>query len=493
MATSVRRLRILLVKPDISSVSVGFSTLARMAPLDLLMVAASIPQHTPLILDMRLEPDAAFERTLASFKPDVVGITAYTAESWAAKALCRRAKRALPTVPVVVGGYHATMATEDFMAEAAVDFAVIGEGEQTFPALLAAIEQGSGFEDVEGIAYRTGDTWMRTAPRALVADLNTLPLPDWDLVDRYQRRYYMNVMGVAGSVETSRGCPFDCSFCSVWVFNSRHYRTKSPRRVLQELDRLPESIDVVVFTDDEFWVQAGRAVAIADAIAARPPSWRGSRWRYWAQVRTDDLNRHPELVEHWAAVGLKVLLLGIESHKDSDLRDLYHKRNTVRAAEFALQTMRRSGVEAWGCFIVNPDWDEQDFSDLADFVNRHEIAFPQFTVLTPLPGTVLTQRLSEAGQLDRAHYDFRLLDFLHASTPTRLPLRSFYENLAGLYARTSMTRNVHVYRRALRNGVIAREWLRSDAGRRVKGFLRQLSDVESYVKAHRLVGQEMDP
>lgn len=90
-------------------------------------------------------------------------------------------------------------------------------------------------------------------------------------------------------------------------------------------------------------------------------------------------------------------------------------------------------------------------------MKRNEIAFPQFTVLTPLPGTVPTRRLSDAGQLDRSRYDFRLLDFLHASTPTRLPLRSFYEQLAGLYARTSMNANLHVYRRALRNGVISRE------------------------------------
>lgn len=71
------------------------------------------------------------------------------------------------------------------------------------------------------------------------------------------------------------------------------------------------------------------------------------------EVRTDDLVRHPELAEHWAAAGLKVILLGIESHKDADLRDLYHKRHTVSAADQALKTIREHGIEAWGCFIVN--------------------------------------------------------------------------------------------------------------------------------------------
>lgn len=490
MTTARRRLRILLVKPDISSVSVGFSTLARMAPLDLLMVAASVPLHTSMILDMRLEPDIAFETTLERFQPDVVGLTGYSAEAWAAKDLCRRAKRVWPEVPVVMGGYHATMATEDVMAEPAVDFAVIGEGEETFPDLVAAIERGGGFAEVAGIAYRQGDEWVRTGRRPLVADLNGLPFPDWSLVARYQHEYYLNVMGVTGSVETSRGCPFDCSFCSVWVFNNRRYRVKSPERVLAELDRLPGGIDVVAFTDDEFWVNPRRGLAIADAIVARPASWRGHQWRYWAQVRTDDLDRHPELAERWADAGMKVLLLGIESHRDVDLQGLYHKRNTVRAAESALNTMRDNGIEAWGCFIVNPDWEEQDFADLVDFVNRNEIAFPQFTVLTPLPGTPLTDHLVAEGQIDAECYDYRLLDFLHASTPTRLPLRSFYEQLARLYANTSMTRNLHIYRRAMRNGVVARNWLRSETGRRVRGLLRQLTDVESYVKTHEVVGQE---
>lgn len=492
MGQTEKKLKILLVKPDISHISVGFTSLARVAPLDLMMVAASVPQHVCRILDLRLEKSKrALEAELAAFRPDVVGVTAYSAESQEAKDICRRVKAVLPEAVTVIGGYHATMATEDVLREPAVDFVVRGEGEETFPELLAAWQRGEGLERVRGIAYRREGSPFYTPPRPQIPNLDWLPFPDWGLVSRYQSRYYLNVMGVMASVETTRGCPFDCNFCSVWVFNRRRYRKKSPSRVLKELKRLPQEIDVIAFVDDEFWADARRALEIADLILAEPEESPLRHRRYWAQVRTNDIVRHPELVERWARAGLKVLLLGIESHKDAELEELHHKRNKVQTAIEALKIMRRHGVEAWGCFIVNPEWGEGDFEELIRFVRQNEIAFPQFTVLTPLPGTVLTERLIREGTLDLNQLPFQLLDFLHSAIKTSLPLRRFYELLARLYRETSMASNLNLYKRAVRNGVLNRAWLKSPMGRQVTGFLSQLTNVEAYLKAHRLLGQEV--
>jgi radical SAM superfamily enzyme YgiQ (UPF0313 family) len=485
--------KILLVKPDISEFSVGFTSLARTPPLELLTVAASVADHECRILDMRLEKDSAFEEELSEFKPDLIGLTAYTAEAEAAKMLARRAKSVLPDVPIVWGGYHATMALDDVLDEASVDFAVRGEGDVTFPELVRAIARGGSLDAIPGIAFSKGEQRVLTPARAQIDDLDTLPLLDWSLMARYQPHYYLGVMGVVGGVESTRGCPYDCDFCSVWVFNQRRYRKKSPARVIAEMERLPDGIQVAAFVDDEFWADAGRSLEIAARINERNRAgWKGSGWKYWAQVRTSDIARRPELVEQWAKAGLKVLLLGIESHKDQEVAELHHKCTTVSQATQALRTMRQHGVEAWGCFVVNPAWEERDFYDLAAFVNENEIAFPQYTVLTPLPGTVLTNKLVDAGEVRASDIPHSLLDFLHVTYPkARLPLRQFYELLAYLYQKTSMGANIGMYRRLVRNGVIARGWLHSEMGRRVTSFLGQLTNAEAYLKAHRLLGEKV--
>ena len=488
---SADRLRVLLVKPDITGICVGFTSLARVPPLDLLMVAASAPGREIKILDMRLEDEDEFERQLEDYDPDVLGVTAYTAEAVVTKELCRKARALKPDVVIVQGGYHAAMAPDDAMDEESVDFLVLGEAETTFEPLLEAIAAGRGFESVEGIAYRSDGDVIYTDAAAQVKDLDDLPFPEWALVDQYQKQYYLNVMGIVGTLETTRGCPYDCSFCSVWVFNERRYRKKSPQRVLEELQALPDGIDVAAFVDDEFWVDEKRAIDTAELIIAQPDSWRGKNWRYWAQVRTSDITRRPMLVEKWAEAGLKVLLLGIETVKDVELERLHNKRNKVKHAVEALEIMRKHGVEAWGCFIVNPEWEEKDFLELEDFVRDHEIAFPQYTVLTPLPGTPLTDGLIAAGVLDVAKLESQLLDFLHATTSTRLPLRKFYERMASLYDTTGMRASMSVYKRAIRNGVMSREWLQTDMGRRVRRFFQELTVVDGYIQAHELLGQEV--
>lgn len=485
------QVKILLVKPDISGFCVGFTSLARVPPLDLLMVAASAPGHDVRIVDMRLEKDEEFEKLVEDFDPHILGVTAYTAEAESTKKLCRRARAIRPEMPIVQGGYHAAMAPDDAMDEPSVDFLVVGEAESTFAPLIDAICAGRGFEAVQGIAYRSDGGLVFTVTAPQIKDLDTLPFADWSLIDHYPQQYYLNVMGIVGTVETTRGCPYDCSFCSVWVFNERRYRKKSPQRVLEELNRLPDGIDVAAFVDDEFWVDEKRAIEMADLIISQPEDWRGKNWRYWAQVRTSDITRRPMLVEKWADAGLKVLLLGIESVKDSELEHLHNKRNKVNHAVEALKIMREHGVEAWGCFIVNPEWEVDDFIELEDFVRDHEIAFPQYTVLTPLPGTPLTDGMIAAGVLDISKLESQLLDFLHATTRTRLPLSIFYERMASLYETTGMRGSLAVYKRAIRNGVMSREWLQTEMGRRVRRFFAELCDVDGYIKAHELLGQNV--
>jgi radical SAM superfamily enzyme YgiQ (UPF0313 family) len=483
-------LRVLLVKPAFEDKAVGFNSC--LPPLDLLTTAAAVPpEHRTWIVDMRLEDDADFERCVREIDPHVLGVTCYSAESESAKRLLRRAKAANPGLVTLQGGYHAAMAPEDALDEPALDFLVMGEAETTLPRLLEALADGHGFESVRGLAYRSAGEVAFTPPEERIQDLDTLPLPDWSLLARYQDRYHLHPLGRCGSVETTRGCPFDCSFCSVWVFNSRTYRRKSPARVLEEIDRLPDGLKVVMFVDDEFWVDDDRSFALADLLLGQPEGWPRRGLHYWAQVRTSDVRRRPELVEVWARAGLRVLLLGIESVKDSELEDLHHKRNKVANSVFALETMHRHGVEAWGAFIVNPEWQEEDFAELASFVREHEVAFPQFTILTPLPGTPLMDRVIAEGALDPETLPPQLLDFLHTTLPTRLPLDRFYEQVAALYRNSGVHSSLKIYKRLMRNGLVSKQWMTGEMSDLIRRFYEVLGDPESYLDAHRKLGHDL--
>jgi hypothetical protein len=113
-------------------------------------------------------------------------------------------------------------------------------------------------------------------------------------------------------------------------------------------------------------------------------------------------------------------------------------------------------------------------------------------VLTPLPGTVLSNRLAREEGVTKADIPHSLLDFLHVTYPkAKLPLRRFYELMAELYHKTSISANMRLYRRVVRNGVISRDWLRSEMGQRVMHLFGQLSNVEAYLKAHRLLGEQV--
>ncbi len=484
MSLGPNPLRILLVKPDISDTSVGFSSLARVPPLDLLTVAGTVPEHQVRIFDARLETEDGFVDCLRSYQPDVVGMTAYSAEAERAREMCQIAKSVCDGIVVIQGGYHATMDPADALSDPAIDFLVRYEAERTFPELLRTLQNGDDYSAIAGIGYVRNDRVCLSPRQAPLENLDEAPFPRWDLVAQYQDQYYLNVLGQVATVETTRGCPYDCSFCSVWVFHDRRYRKKTVGRILKEIECLPRS-DVVAFVDDEFWVDAPRSMELADQLIAKQRDSSSQPTRYFAQVRTSDIYRTPDLVARWSHAGMKVLLLGIESHKQDEVRSLHNKRATLKHAQVALATMRNHGIEAWGCFIVNPDWVEQDFDDLATYVNDQKIAFPQFTVLTPLPGTVLTERLVKKGLLHWPDVALPLLDFLHAAIPTRLPLSRFYEKLAELYAQTSMERNSQMVKRAMRNNVINREWLKSTTGREARAGFAKLQQASEYLRAHR--------
>ncbi len=453
-------MRVLLVQPPQSRNVVGFTKFGCPEPLALEILAASLPEHDVKILDMRIDPE--LEDSLRGFGPDVVGVTGYTPDVPQMLAVCQQIKELDARIVTVVGGYHATLCPEDFETPA-VDVVVVGEGERTLAELVVALENRRDLDDVAGLVFRRSDEQISTPSRPLLTDLDESPPPARHLTEEYRDKYFFQFWSSPAPLETARGCPHRCKFCSVWVFHRRRCRFKSPERVVQELESVGG--ETTYFVDDNFLQDHQRAARICDLVKEA-----GLKLRYWMQARSDSIVRRPELIECWARIGLSTVLVGFEKFREEELTDL-RKRTSVKMNEEAARILRANGVDIWGAFIVDPGWGRADFDDLIDYVRRLKISFPQFSVLTPLPGTeFFREKLSE---LTTRNYE--LFDFLHSVLPTELPARQFYGEMARLYASTTMS--FSDLKQRIRSGSIQVSGLR-----RIKNLLSEVSNPEAYLR-----------
>ena len=393
-------------------------------PLHLEMVAATVPEHDVLILDMRL--DGNLEGALRKFWPEMVAVTALTNEVYAAQDILKQVKAFSPEIFTVVGGHHATLLPEDFFIRQ-VDAIAQGEAELMFGELTQAIADRRGLNDVPNITWQDRDgQFVRNQQSQARIDMDNLPMPRRDLTEPYRSEYFFLFDKPDTSMATSRGCPYRCNFCSVHEFYQGRCRQMSPLRVLQEIATI--QTNHITFVDDNFLLNQYRENTIADLIKAE-----GFQFKFSMECRTDSIAKHPELVEKWVDIGLYAVLLGLEGVSEKALTKV-NKASNIETNNRAIKILQDNGVIIWGAFIVDPDWTEEEFKQLRDYVSEKEITHTQFTILTPLPGTSLYRSRFE----DLLTKDYSCFDTLHAVLPTRLPREVFYQNFANLYCQSDI-------------------------------------------------------
>lgn len=453
-------MRILLIQPDISRGKVGFTSMVQTEPLALEIIAASVPDQEVRILDLRIDSD--LESALLSFKPNLVGVTGYTTDVPRMKEVCHQAKSLLSKVTTVAGGYHASLCPQDFDIPE-VDIIVVGEGELTFGELVATLEAGRDLAEVKGLIYRRDGQQIFTPPRPPATTLNSLPLPHRQLTDSFRQGYYFHFWENPYLVETARGCPYRCTFCAVWIFHRGKCRTRTPELVVDDLKQIPSQ--VVCFVDDNFFQNVRRSEKLYHLIKAE-----GLQKQFWCQARSDTVVRHPELLEKWAEIGLSSVLIGFEKINEADLQAV-NKKSSVKTNEQAVEILNRLGIDIWGMFIVDQSWTKEEFDSLIDYVRHRKIAYPTYTILTPIPGTQLYQE--RASELTTSNYE--VYDFLHTVLPTRLPEREFYQHMARLYASTSL--GLKELKQRIRDGKIP-----TSALGRVREILRDVTNPDAYLR-----------
>ncbi|MCC6523471.1 MAG: cobalamin-dependent protein [Polyangiaceae bacterium] len=412
---------VLLIRPDPGNERFGLGPFFRVEPLGLGYIAAALRQagHEPHVVDARFESGLA--RVLRRTRPRVVGVSALHAlEYERVLEVAREVRRLSPGCFVLVGG-HAAAAFPEPLETDAVDAICLDDGEEVVPALVDALERGTPLAAVPALRLRTPDGWVTTAPLAERTGLDRVPLPERLGADRYRSRYHCLLFRPVWLVETARGCPFRCSFCSVWQLYGRSFRERSVGAVVDDFAAVGEHVFVA---DDLFWNHPARSLELAHALRRR-----GVRKRWiLVQSRCDLVARHPELLAAWRPLAEHFdVFFGLEAPTDAGLAGLAKDASLDETLE-GVRAARAERFGVTGNFLVDPAWGESEFRELWAFVKQHGLGRAGYTILTPLPGTELFERLRPAleGQ-PWANYDMHHLLWRPKLGPAR-----FFE----LYAET---------------------------------------------------------
>jgi magnesium-protoporphyrin IX monomethyl ester (oxidative) cyclase len=386
----------------------------RLEPLGMERVAEAVRSagHDVRILDLQIFSHRDFHEELRSFQPDSIGFSGnYLGNIPEIIDLAKAAKRIAPRAFVFVGGHSVSFIPHEVIehGEGAIDCVLRGEGELGVQRLLDAIGDPQ-IAKVPGITTADGNG---PAP-LMLDDLDRYP-PARDLA-RGRRKYFIGMLDPCASIEFTRGCPWDCSFCSAWTFYGRSYRKSSPEAIGDDMASIREPSAFIV--DDVAFIHPEHGFAIGHEIEKRR-----IRKQYYLETRADVLCRNREVFAYWRRLGLQYLFLGLEAIDEDGLK-LHRKRSSPGINFKALEVARELGLIVAINLIADPGWDARRF----EVIREWAVSIPEIvhlTVATPYPGTELW--LTESRKVQTL--DYRLYDIQHAVLPTKMPLAKFYEEL----------------------------------------------------------------
>lgn len=325
-----------------------------------------------------------------TFKPDLVGVSFATIHAAGAYSLINKLKSERPGIPVVCGGAHPSAMPEEVLSRCKADAVVVGEGEQAFNEIVENMLDGK--PDLEQ---------KRIISTSYIKDIDAIPFPARDLVD--MRKYHGSLYRKAkpeDQVLISRGCPYNCTFCSNRVFKIQKpwCRLRSPEKVVDEIEWLQENYGIKEFIDqsDEFNASLKQAIGICDEMIKR-----NIRIPWKTRMTARGTNFSEELIEKMAETGCWVLSMGIESGNQETLNRI-GKATTLEGIESNCRTIKKYGIKAGGTFMLFNAWEEDGelrFEGVEESMNT--IGFARclrekglldrvsFTITAPFPASPL--------------------------------------------------------------------------------------------------------
>lgn len=357
---------------------------------------------------------------VSSFHPDIFCPSALSScNTYIAARACELAKKVDPTIRTAVGGQHfSAMAQESLEAYPEIDFIVRGEGERTIHELVEAVGGSASLKPIGCLSYRSNGAIVHNPPRPLITNLDELPFPGYHFIGKHMKKYHFTLM--AGSqqyalVEGSRGCDNNCTYCTQWGFWGGLCRAKSPKRIVDEMERLYHNYDArfLWLTDDNLGF-GGRMDKICDGLIERGLS---EEITWFIQARSDDIVNNRGLLPKMRKAGCTWVLTGLENHDQATLSS-YRKTISPSMAGEAMTLLKQNDIFSQATFIMGHRGDNREsLEQLREFANQSDPDLAIFMVLTPYPGTEIFQEARQRGWIEDTNWSN--YDMVHAIMPTQ--------------------------------------------------------------------------
>jgi radical SAM superfamily enzyme YgiQ (UPF0313 family) len=382
---------------------IGAEFMMEDVPLRLEYLAAYVRQNVELVevLDLANLP-MDLKDAIRRYQPDLVGISINYISTHANALKLAEIAKSLGT-QVVVGGYQATAMASELALSPFIDYVVRGEGEETFRELLSS----TPIEAVRGISYEVGGQVVHNPDRPLIADLDSIPFPERR---RRNRKYKLPFADLDSTVATayemiitSRGCWGRCTFCTEGLMTDGTQRYRKPEKVIEELDDIlslhPGKRLRIHIADPNF----GGKRRITEELYERMIEWR-KRTRadvhFFVSLRPSAISESREMVRKMAAAGIDYLFVGMESPNNAALKAVAKPGETRERQETAVRYLQEEGVEIMSNFLIGlPGQTPDDVLGLVEYAKKLKLADCYFSVMTPLPGSVLYEEAKKKGDL----------------------------------------------------------------------------------------------
>jgi len=435
-------------------------------PTGLLILAAYIEREIP---DLEIEVmDCQAERKnwddigkrIESFRPDMVCASGFTCNAYACARTVELAKKVDESIVTVLGGIHFSFVPEESLNDfPEIDYIVRGEGEVTLTELIRTLRKGGDPAEVVGLSFKRNGQAIHTPDRPFIENLDTLPYPAYHLVRDNMRRYHFTMMAgrnvVYLNMEGSRGCDHKCSFCTQWRHWGSCWRTKSAKRMVDEIEFLHKEFggEFIWLTDDNV-DYARRGKALYEELRTRDFT---DDIMLFFQARTDDVANNPDLVGKLRDVGNYWVMMGVESHDEETLK-AWRKGITTPDAYKAVKVLNQNDIFSHTMFVIGS---RQDDAASIERLRRFSIDigadFSIYTALTPFPGTEFFEEAKTNGWIEDTNYSN--YDMAHAIMPTENMTRkevqeelwrcyrerygSLADNIAGAFSKKKLKRNLY--------------------------------------------------